>query len=412
MLEPRGLKRPSHRVATPREMAEASDIKDDAPATTCRWGFMSCGAIASDFATALLADDGSTPRVHHVVSACASASVARSELFGEKHGIPRSKRHETHSAFLSSPDALNQCDVVYVSILNTQHKAQVLALIELGKNVLCEKPMGLNASEVREMVEAAKRKNVFLGEAMWTRFFPAIRRVREILNDSALGEIVSVKSKFCIETSTESAPRLWDRKLGGGGLLDVGVYTVGMAFLCFGGLDENGVRKFKTKVTRSRADLADGVDVYGVASIAFERVDGATINTHTETQRLGMCAWGIDGNSEDEEICEIQGTAGSLRICSPMHCPTDIVLTAVNDGPRKIGGSLSFDWDFPLPKHDPSKFNYQNSVGLVYEANAVARCLHEGRLEFPEYPLAESIAVHEAMDEIRKQIGVKYDGEE
>jgi dihydrodiol dehydrogenase / D-xylose 1-dehydrogenase (NADP) len=328
-----------------------------------------------------------------VVQACASASASRASAFGEAHGVPARYRHDSHESFLSCPDTLQQCDIVHVSSLNHQHRDQVLALIAAGKNVLCEKPMGMNLLEVEEMQRAADAAGVFLGEGMWTRFFPAVKHVKELIRSNAIGEVVSAHCDFSFASTPLDSPRLWRVDLGGGGLLDVGCYVLAMVDMCFRAGGYNVVQSAKSSAS---AIVKEGVDVAGGALLAYEKEkgDGTEIR-----EALATCAWGIAARGE--ETCFVAGTKGSIKIVSPMHCPDTVVVTDAS------GASVTKTFALP-PAVKTDAYHYRNSRGLIYEANAAAECLRRGDREFREFDWDDSRRLVRRMDDIRDRVGVKY----
>lgn len=357
---------------------------------------MSCGKIAHDFATALGTADSTHPtKIRHVVRACASASASRARAFGETHGVSHQYQHDTHESFLSCLDTLQQCDIVHVSSLNHQHRHQVLALIAAGKNVLCEKPMGVNFEEVEEMLKAADAAGVFLGEGMWTRFFPAVIHARELMESRAIGDVVSAQCDFSFASTPEDSPRLWRNDLGGGGLLDVGCYTLAMVDMCFRASARAVVRSERCKAS---AIVADGVDVAGGALLAYGKDDNVVGDEADEG--LATCAWGIAARTE--EACFVAGTEGSIKIMSPMHCPDTVVVTDAS------GRSTAKTFPLPPAARPADVYHYVNSRGLIYEADAAAECLRRGDREFKEFGWDDSRRLIRRMDAIREEIGVTY----
>jgi predicted dehydrogenase len=148
-----------------------------------RWGVLATGKISSDFCNAILHDEQAD------VVGIGSRSIESANRFSERHGLLERgvKCYGSYEELLKDP----QVDVVYVGSINTSHFTNVIACLQHGKHVLCEKPLGVNLAQVKQMIELAKEKKLFLGEGMWTRSFPAAQKVRDILSSKVLGEVVT-----------------------------------------------------------------------------------------------------------------------------------------------------------------------------------------------------------------------------
>uniref|UniRef100_A0A5F9CMA9 Trans-1,2-dihydrobenzene-1,2-diol dehydrogenase n=1 Tax=Oryctolagus cuniculus TaxID=9986 RepID=A0A5F9CMA9_RABIT len=188
-----------------------------------RWGVVSAGLIAGDFVTVLQA----LPRSEHQVVAVAARDLRRAEEFARTHGIP--KAYGSYEELAKDPDV----EVAYIGTQHPQHKAAVLLFLAAGKAVLCEKPLGVNAAEVREMVAEARSRGLFLMEAIWTRCFPAVDALRSLLAQGALGDLRVARAEFG-ENLTQVL-RSVDWAQAGGGLLDLGIYCVQFISMVFGG---------------------------------------------------------------------------------------------------------------------------------------------------------------------------------
>lgn len=319
---------------------------------TLRWGILGTGTIATKFTQGLDAADG-----HHV-AAVGSRTRESADRFGEAHGIPT--RHGSYSDLAADPDV----DAIYVSTPHTLHRENTLLCLEGGKAVLCEKPFALNAAQAREMVAAAKSSNLFLLEAMWTRFNPVMEHVRHLVGSGELGEIRQMVVDFGFRAEFDASGRLFDPALGGGALLDVGIYCTSLARMVFG--------RAPSEVT-STADLGStGVDEQCAWTFRYD--DGAlaamTAAVRTETPQEAI-------------IC---GTRGTVRIPS-FWCPDRLI----HDGRE-------------------TRFDIAGN-GYHYQAVEVARCLGEGLTESPTLPLDETVEIMETLDRIRAPWGLRYPGE-
>ena len=192
---------------------------DDRPV---RWGILATGGIAHAFAQDLALQPGCE------VVAVGSRSRASADAFGDEFGVPH--RHASYQDLVNDPDV----DVVYVATPHPGHHSAALLAIDAGKAVLVEKPFAMDAAQAREMIDAARERGTFLMEAMWTRFLPHISRVREILAAGTLGDLVYLTAEHGQWFAADPRFRLFAPDLGGGALLDLGIYPVSFASLVLG----------------------------------------------------------------------------------------------------------------------------------------------------------------------------------
>jgi predicted dehydrogenase len=320
-----------------------------------RWGLAGPGIIASEFAEAMRLE----PRGDIV--AVASRSMERAQAYGDRFDVPR--RYEGYGA-LASDDGV---DVVYVATPPSRHEVDVVRYLDAGKHVLCEKPMALNAGQVRRMAAAAQRNGVFLMEAVWSRFLPAYARLGELLAAGRIGEPVHVDASFGFRLAFDPANRLYDPLRGGGALLDLGIYPIQLCLLVLGPVDE----------------------VVGTAVIGRTGVDESTaaVLRHRDGG-LGV----IEASLRADLQCSarISGTEGHIDVPAFMHCPMYLDIAS--------GGTLEH-LDLPWEQ------------GLHFEIGEVHRCLDAGLAESPGMTLDESVALATVMDSIRAQAGVTYPDE-
>jgi predicted dehydrogenase len=318
-----------------------------------RWGIIGTGSIAKKFADGLAA----LPQAQLV--AVGSRARQTAEEFGEKFHVPR--RYDSYAALAAD----GEVDVVYVATPHPMHADNTLLCLKAGKAVLCEKPFAMNASQAAQMVHLARGRKLFLMEAMWTRFLPAMVKVRQLLAEGAIGEVRMVTADFGFRVGWNPQGRLLNPHLGGGGLLDVGVYTVSLAHMILGQ---------PLKVLSQAHIGATGVDEQAAIILGF--AEG----------RLALLSCAVRTTSPTE--AQILGTDGSIRIRSPWWRTANFVLQA--GGKEKV---------FEMPF---------TSTGLNYEAQEVMDCLAAGRTESTVMPLDETLAVMRTLDEIRRQWGLKY----
>lgn len=320
--------------------------------TTFRWGILGTGRIAGEFA------EGLTSIPDARIAAVGSRTHASAERFGRSHGSPRC--HGSYRELAEDPDV----DAIYVATPHPLHRENTLLCLEQGKPVLCEKPFAMNASEARSMVATARDRKTFLLEAMWTRFSPVMARVRSLLHDGALGEVRQLHADFGFRTDVDPGGRLFDRALGGGALLDVGVYCASLAQMVFG------------EVPR---------DIQGLAHLGSTGVDEqcAWIQRYGGGQ-LAILSAAI--RTETAQGATIYGSEGSLHIPEFWH-PDRLLLGEAEE-----------------------RFEVQGN-GYQYQALEVQRCVREGLTESPMLPLDESIEVMETLDRIRSPWGLRYNAD-
>ncbi|MGC9358300.1 MAG: Gfo/Idh/MocA family protein, partial [Anaerolineae bacterium] len=291
---------------------------------TIRWGILSTGSIAHKFA------EGLSQLPDAELIAVGSRRQETAEAFGEEHGVPH--RHASYEALANNPEV----DVIYIGTPHPFHKENSLLALRAGKAVLCEKPLTINAAEAEEIITVARDRGLFLMEAMWTRFIPAVVRVRQLLAEGVIGNIRLFQADFGFRADFDPKSRLFAPKLGGGALLDIGIYPISFASMILG---------TPTQVT-SLAHLGQtGVDEE--AAILLSYPNGAlaallaAIRTATPTEAT------------------IMGTKGRIKVHSPFLHPHH--LTLYSEGKEEI-------IDIP----------YEGN-GYNYEAAEVGRCLRTGK---------------------------------
>lgn len=319
-----------------------------------RWGVLGTGWIATAFLEGLRAVHGAR------VTAVGSRSAAVAERFADTWGIPN--RHVGVTALAEDPDV----DVVYIATPHSAHHAGTLACLAAGKHVLCEKPLAMNARQVTEMIGAARSHGRFLMEAMWTRFAPASRKISDLLAAGAIGELRMLIANFGNAVPYDPASRLWNPELGGGALLDLGVYPIALASHFLGDLTVVGVS--------GRLDPQGKVDAQ--STVLVENRDGVT----------GLLACSLEAPLPNRVA--LIGTRGRIEV-ERWWCPTDFVLYRDGSEPEAYA--------FP-----------HRANGYEHEAEEVARCIAAGEQESPLMPWAESLRIMRIMDEVRQRLGVVY----
>jgi predicted dehydrogenase len=321
-----------------------------------RWGVVGPGAIAAGFADAMRLVEGGE------IVAVASRSAERAEAFGDRFGVPT--RYDDYAAIGEDPNV----DVVYVATPQSRHAADSMALLRAGKHVLCEKPFALDARQARQMVEEARRHELFLMEAIWSRFLPSYRTLVDVIRTGRIGEPLLVEADFGFRRPIDPQDRLFRLDLGGGGLLDLGIYPIQLCTLVLGH-PEHAVAEGVIGET--------GVDEQVAAVL---RHPGGRLGVVKAALRVGMTC-----------TARISGADGWIDIPALMHCPNAISVTTAA-GSERIDGS------------------YEGN-GLRFEIDEVHRCLAAGERESPVMPLAETVVLAATLDAIRGQIGLVFPGE-
>ena len=338
---------------------------------TLRWGILGAGKIAHDFVVGLK----TLPDSEHQAAAVAEMSMEPAQQFASTHSIPRC--YGSFEELMKDPDL----DVIYIATIHVTHLDIGLRVLEAGKPVLCEKPMTMNARDTKALIDKAREKGLFLMEATWMRFFPAIVELRRMIAEDHIGEVKFVRANFSFRRPPVRAKgRLTDPKLGGGSVLDVGVYTISFATMIFGG-------ERPEKIYAQGSLLSTGVDDLAVMTLTYSRGRIAQLS----------CSISYD-IACDAVVC---GTKGELRLPHPFWCSTKLT------SPEGVYEKEAICKEYPLPTpYLPG--NYPNCTGLRYEAQEVYSCLKEGRKESSVMPLEESLIVIEVAEEVMRQMGVVY----
>ncbi|MFO7897702.1 MAG: Gfo/Idh/MocA family oxidoreductase [Planctomycetota bacterium] len=317
------------------------------------WGMLGTGSIARKFATGLTALPDAK------LAAVGSRAQETADAFGDEFDVPR--RHPSYEALANDP----QVDVVYVATPHSLHRENTLLCLAAGKGVLCEKPFAINARQAAEMIAAARARGLFLMEAMWTRCLPAIGKLRDLLAEGAIGDVRMVVADFGFRAGVAPGKRLFNPALGGGALLDVGVYPVSLASMVFGGPPDR---------IASLAALGEtGVDEQAGMVLGYDGGRLAVLHTAIRTRTA--------------HEAQVYGTDGRVRVPDFWHATHLFVV--------KGGGEERIDAPF-------------DGNGYNHEAAEVMDCLRAGRRESDVMPLDESLAVMETLDRIREQWGLRY----
>ncbi len=319
---------------------------------TIRWGILGPGTIANKFAKAIKNVEGAE------LVAVASRSMETANAFALKYDIPNA--FEGYEAMANS----DLIDAVYVATPHPFHKPCAEIFLNSKKHVLCEKPVCVNAKDAESLNECAKGNGVFLMEAMWTRFLPAVNEAINVAKSGRIGEIRGIRADFCYNSPPEEDPKLYKKDMAGGSLLDVGVYALNFARLFLG----DDIEK-----TTAVSDIKDGVDRHTNVLIKYKNGAIAQLSSAIDVQK--------------SETAFVYGTKGHLEI------------------PTFYGAQ-----EFFINVGTNAEHIERKSIGDGFEEEIieVCDCIRKGKTKSDIMPMEESIKILEQMDEIREQIGLKY----
>jgi predicted dehydrogenase len=327
-----------------------------------RWGIAGPGRIAAGVAADLALVDGA------VLAAVGSRTPERAEAFAREHGDGSTRAHGSYRALLDDPDV----DVVYVATPHPMHAELAVAALEAGKAVLVEKAFTATLGGAWRVVDTARTRGVFAMEAMWTRFQPVVVRARELIADGVIGDVRSVQADLGTVRDVDPTDRLFAAELGGGALLDLGVYPVSFAQMVLG---------TPSRVTAVGSRETTGVDADGAMLLGYDDGRYATLQTSFHSPSPGQA--------------RIFGTTGWIDVLPRFHHPTAIV---VHTSP---GAS---------DPHDPGERIELPPVGKGYshELVEVVECLRAGRTESTVMPLDDTLAVQGVLAEAGEQLGLTF----
>jgi predicted dehydrogenase len=327
---------------------------------TIKWGILGAGRIAHKFAADLkLVADAE-------LIAIGSRSLETAEEFGDEFDVKY--RHDSYKALVENPEV----DVIYIATPHNLHRENTLLCLQHNKAVLCEKPFAMNARQAKAMIDLAKEKSRFLMEARWTMFHPHYKKMHEMIGQGLLGDIRSVLINFGFKPAPPVPARLFDPALGGGTLMDIGIYNVFVAMSILGQPDS---------IEASMTPATTGVDEQ--CAILFKYNNGAMAQLFSS----------FSSNMATE--ADISGTEGRIRLTSRFYEPS----ATVEFYPKYV------DSKEIIPVEKEAGFGYQ------YEARHVNDCLKRGLAESDVIPFADTLLLMETLDKIREIASIKYDAD-
>ncbi len=324
---------------------------------TFKWGVIGPGSIAKDFAHDLKL----AATACHTIEAVFSKDINEAHQFADKEQAPR--YFDKLDTFVNNA----QVDAVYIATPHTLHCEEAIACLQNGLPVLCEKPLAINLAQVNRMTTVARQHHTFLMEAMWIRLTPGIQQLVKLIADNAIGELVALRADISYKAPYDLESRYFNPELGGGSLLDLGIYAVFLAQLLFG----------KPEKIQAHARLSPGsIDESCTMLFSYEGGKYATLESSFVLQTEGMAV--------------IYGKNGKIIIQQPWNEKTKGITVQPYDAEST---SYPCEWE---------------GRGFQYEIDEVYRCIKAGKIESDIYSHSFSKAVFETMDEVRRQAGVMY----
>lgn len=320
-----------------------------------KWGILGTGRIAHTFATALKYADGCE------LYAVGSRTLKNAENFANNFNIQN--YYGSYNELVKDAEV----DVIYIATPHNLHLENTLLALNNNKHVLCEKPLGVNAGEVKQMISLAHEKNLFLMEALWSRFLPRIEKTKELIGAGEIGEPKLMTASFCIRSEYNPQHRHYNIELCGGTILDIGIYNIFLSLYLFGKPE---------KVSASAVLDIQGGD--NSAAYSFVNSDGSLSVMHSSFMA-----------SDPYILAEIHGTKGKIVLEHMWFFPGKIVIKYNNGKIRTL------------------KFKTKCN-GYEFQAEEVAHCIIEGKIQSSKWSWNDSLLLAETMDVIREKCGVFY----
>lgn len=324
---------------------------------TIRWGILGCGKIARKFASDLALVKNAR------LMAVGARSVESAKKFSQEFNI--GKAYGSYQGLASDAEV----DVIYVATPHALHCEHVMLCLQNKKAVLCEKAFAINIRQAKEMIAFARSQKVFLMEAFWTRFLPHYQKVKELIAQNKIGTIKYIHAEFGFKPAEPISPRIYELALGGGSLLDIGVYPVFFALDLLGAPDQ---------ISATASFAPSGAD--DQCAIQLTNTNGAIAQLFSSFQ--SNLANGAD----------VVGDLGRIRLTHRFHGPTT---------------QLEF-YSTTQESKQVIEFEIAKGFGYEYEAQHVTECLLNGLTESPTRKLEETLLLMETLDQIREQIGLRY----
>jgi len=320
---------------------------------TINWGILGPGKIAKKFALGLT----HVPNAN--LYAAASRSLEKAKDYTEEMGAD--KAYGSYTEMLNDPEV----DAIYIATPHVFHHEHTLLCLKHKKAVLCEKPFAMNKNQVKEMIDFAQKQDTFLMEAMWTHFLPHFKYTTEVIKSGKYGKVLSMEADFGFDAPFDANSRIYNKSLGGGSLLDIGIYPI-FAALSFLGKPEK---------------------IEATAKMAKTEVDARCHATfiYPENVRAELYSF-VDKNTDVAATITLE--KAKIYIKPRFHQPSSVVITTENE---------SFTREFGVEAN-----------GYNFEAEHVGQMLLEGKKESTEMTFEKSLELIEMLDAVREKIGLEY----
>lgn len=319
-----------------------------------KWGIIGLGKIARVFASDLILSEQSQ------LYGVASRNIENAASFAKEFNAP--KHYTNYQELANDPNI----DVVYIATPHIFHYENTMMCLKAGKHVLCEKAFGMNESQVREMTEEAQKRNLFLMEALWTRFIPATEKVLELIGQNKIGKVRQVRADFGFVGNTNPEKRIFNKKLGGGSLLDVGIYPVYLSLLLLG---------IPKKITAVAELTSSGVDSFLAAIFDYQNGEKAVLESSIEVQT--------------PTEAYIFGEDAYIKMHRRFHHSEKISIHLQNG------------------KVETLEVKYKGK-GYLHEIIEIERCLRAGKIQSAKMPHSMSLNLIQTLDRIKQKIGLEY----
>ena len=323
------------------------------PPKKIKWGIIGLGTIANKFATDLLTINDAE------LYAVASRNQEKANAFAEKYAAK--KAYNSYEALANDPNI----DAVYIATPHALHKENAILCLKNGIAVLGEKPFAMNAEEVEEMIACAQENNTLLMEALWTYFLPHYQFVLKTLKHKTYGEILKIESDFGFQRAYNTETRLFNKTMGGGSLLDIGIYPIFVALSTLG---------LPKSIAASATFFENGIDSSCMMTFNYENA----IKAHLKSSLLEVLP------TEAIFYCE----KATIKINTMFHMPTTVSISS--DG-----------------KEELKEFGY-NTIGYNYEAIHFNQLIRDGKTESDIMTFKFSRNLIKTLDAVRKLIKLNY----
>jgi len=319
-----------------------------------KWGFLGTGGIAHKLADALKVVNNTE------LYAIGSRNIETANKFSEEYKVPRA--YGSYEEVMKDPDV----DVIYVATPHNLHLENTMAALEHNKHVLCEKPFGINIKEAQQMIDKAKQKNLFLMEALWSRFLPNIIKTKELVDSGEIGKVKLLTAYFTFKSTHGPEHRQFNIELGGGTLLDIGIYNVFLSLLILG---------------KPKSFIASA----GLSPQGGDNTCSYTFKYDEDTLAVMYSSFLVN----TPVIAEIHGEKGKIYLEHLWFCPGKVKIM-YDDGREK-----TFEFNF-------------KSNGYEYEADEVVKCIQAGKTQSSLMSWDKSLELMSMLDAIRKECGIVY----